>query len=84
MTNCQRPFVASPPITARMRRAAAFHEAGHAVAALQFGWPIDHLTIIADVDRDRLARGGHIQIDKRLEREDPAKAMVFALAGPGA
>ena len=84
MTNCQRPFVASPPISARMRRAAAFHEAGHAVAALQFGWPIDRLTIIADVDRDGLSRGGHIQITKRLEREDPAKAMVFALAGPAA
>ena len=84
MNNCQRPFVASPPVTARMRRAAAFHEAGHAIAALQFGWPINLLTIIADVDRDGLSRGGHIQITRRLEREDPAKAMVFALAGPAA
>lgn len=76
------PFVASTPVSPSQRRAAAYHEAGHCVAAWRRNWTINHVTIIPDIDDDGLHRGGHISVSQN--NHDLPGCLIFTLAGPAA
>ena len=58
-------------------RATAFHEAGHALAAHVFGFPISRVTV--EKGSDYL--GCIWLIDPNVERDELTKGIIYSLAG---
>jgi ATP-dependent Zn protease len=78
-------------LTAAQREATAFHEAGHAVAAWDLGFPPDHLTIVpTDTTDGMLEYTNPLHgLDLDFDESDDAMrrkecAIMICLAGPEA